>query len=70
MRRRRYLAGLAGVASPLAGCSGGNADAGGDDGTGRTVTPAPVPDGATTSVAGDRIVPAAVGDAHVEALSG
>ena len=70
MRRRRYLAGLAGVASPLAGCSGGgNADAGGDDGTGRTVTPAPVPDGATASVADGRVMPAAVGDAHVEALS-
>ena len=71
MRRRRYLAGLAGAASLLAGCSGGgNADAGGDDGTGRTVTPAPVPDGATASVADGRVVPAAVGDAHVEALSG
>ncbi len=68
MDRRAYLAGVAGAASMLAGCS-----AGGDDGSTPTVTPAPVPGSAAVSgpmVADGEIDPAAVGDGHVDALSG
>ena len=64
MRRRAYLACLAGT---LAGCSNQRDPGGRPDGT---VTPAPVPGGRSSPVTGGELAPAAVGDAHVEALSG
>jgi len=65
MDRRAYLAGVAGVASPLAGCSSGE---GGQAPS--TVTPAPVPAGGSGPVtAGGEFDPPAVGDAHVDALA-
>lgn len=70
MDRRAYLAGVAGAASLLAGCSGRLA--GGADPT-PTVTPAPVPgDGETAGpLVEDGVVqPPAVGTAHVETLAG
>lgn len=68
MRRRRYLAGLAAGTSLLAGCSAVG-DAGRDPD--RTVTPAPVPgEGPVDPTDSSGVVPEAVGDGHVEALSG
>jgi hypothetical protein len=68
MDRRAYLAVLSAAASPLAGCSGS-----GDVGATATVTPAPVPGSGAAEdpiVADADVNPAAVGDAHVEALAG
>lgn len=68
MRRRRYLATVAGATAALAGCSAGG-DTGIDpDGT---VTPAPVPgEDPATLTDSSGVVPESVGDAHVGALSG
>ncbi|WP_254840564.1 hypothetical protein [Natronomonas marina] len=67
MRRRRYLAGLAGTASLLAGCSTGDDAEEADE----TVTPAPVPGEAPATLTDSSgVVPETVGDAHVGELSG
>jgi hypothetical protein len=68
MDRRAYLGGVAGVASLLAGCSGGVAD----DRDTPTVTPVPLPGhgggGSGPLATEDGVNPPAVGDAHVDEL--
>lgn len=67
MDRRGYLAGLAGAASLLAGCSA-REEAGSPRGT---VTPVPVPAGRSEPLAeAGTVSPRAVGNAHVAELAG